>query len=517
MSRKILWVDDEVEQLSSHILYLKKKDYDIITASSGESALDILEKEDFDAILLDEMMVGLSGLDTLKGIRKITRTTPVVMVTKVDEEDIMDEGIALDIDDYIIKPVNPKQIIYALKRLLDSSRLKRDHLSRSFGKYYNSVIRRLHEELYWQDWIDIYFELSDWDIQLQKVSDTDTADIISLQVELMQDCNKAFAEFYINNYKEWINGDIDSPVLSHQVVPDYVFPLIEKYDSIYFIIIDGMRLDHWLFIEELFEKSFRVKRNYFYSIIPTTTVYARNAMFSGLTPLKQYEMIPERWSEKTHQKESLNRFEHKFLKRLLKDFQIKTRYHKIFNVNEERKFLNNLPNIGGEGFTSIIYNFLDTLTHEWNRQQIIEEMFPGVSEFRRIIKSWVEGSSLIKLMNKIAGEKNSVAVITTDHGSIMTNRGAMTYGDKNAIKSLRFWVGRNLRVDNDEAFIIKKPEEYQLPEEYVGKNYLIAKEDFNLLFSFDYNRQKKKFDGSFQHGGISLQEIIVPYSILIPK
>jgi CheY-like chemotaxis protein len=519
--RNILWVDDEVETLSSHILFLKKKGYDVTTATSGEEALQILSKDTFEAILLDEMMVGLSGLDTLKQIRQLTKTTPVIMITKTDEEDIMDEGIAMDLDDYLIKPVNPKQIIAALKRLLDSSKLKRDHLSRSFGKYYNSIIRQMHEELFWQDWVELYYQICDWDIQLQNISHTDTADMISLQVELHSDCNKRFSDYYEKNYREWINSNSNAPIFSHTILENSLLPLLEDYNKVFFILIDGMRLDHWLFFEDLFEKSYRIEKDFFFSIIPTTTVYSRNAIFSGLTPLQQFIEYSDRWSERTIDSESLNRYEPNYINELLRRNNmdsIKTRYYKIFNVDEEKKFMNNLPSIGGEGLTMIVYNFLDTLTHEWRRQQIIEEMFPGMSEFRKIIKSWVEGSSLMRLINQISNNKDTAVVITSDHGSIMTQRGTMTYGDKEALKSLRFWVGRNLRVEDEDAtLMIKKPEDYQLPEDYLGKNYVVAKEDYNLVFAFDFHKQLRKFKGSFQHGGISLEEVIVPFCILLPK
>lgn len=520
VKKKVLWVDDEIELLSSHILFLQKHGYHVTAVTNGPEALSRMEEESFDAILLDEIMVGMNGLDTLKEIRSITTTTPVIMITKSDEEELMDEGFGLALDDYLIKPVNPKQVVAALKRHLEGEKLRRNHLSLSYGRFYNSIIYRLQGNLDWREWAELYNEICSWDINLSASGTREVSDLVSLQNELRMECNRVFGEYVTSNYRDWIASRQGRPLLSMDLLENQILPLFERFSSVFLIVVDCMRLDQWLVIEPLVERWFKITHHHFYSILPTSTTYSRNSIFVGITPLQIAEKYPQHWNERSAELDSLNRFEGEllasFFKKLSKN-TLSTRYIKVSNVVDDHNFRQRISSLTGPGLTALVFNFIDNLTHERSRHEILEEIAPSAGAFRELTSNWFKRSSIMDLLHSLKNQKDCVVVITSDHGSILTERAIPVFGDKTTTKSLRFWYGRNLRSEADRALTINRPQEYGLPSEFLGKGYIIAKEDFNLIYSFNFNEQKRRFKGGFQHGGISLQEMILPCVICEPK
>ncbi|RLC40544.1 MAG: PglZ domain-containing protein [Candidatus Coatesbacteria bacterium] len=518
---KILWVDDEIDHLTSHIFFLQKKGLQVETATSGREAINLISEKKYDAILLDEFMMDIDGMEVLERIRRTSPALPVIMVTKSEEEHIMDEGFALNLDDYLIKPVNPKQVIACLKRHLEGSRLKHSRISRSFGRYYNSINLRINDITDWRDWIDIFIDISRWDIDLSDPSLSGVSDLKSLQKNICEEADAIFSEYYSRNYTHWLKSKIgERPILSPDIIPTFTLPLLEKYKSVFFIVIDCLRLDQWLLIETELERMFRLKRDYYFSIIPTSTVYSRNAIFSGLLPVDLQRAEPNYWLESSTEEESLNKYEGELLKKMLEQHNAyinNPRYIKISNKVDDDNLRRRMPSIKSDGLTALVFNFVDTLTHERDKQKIIEEIARDTAALREVVKSWFLRSSLMELLNHLSEEKDTCIVITSDHGSISTERSITAYCDKDSVKSLRFWFGRNLRFDGNKGLLIRKPEEWGLPNDFVGKNYIIAKENYNFIFSFDYHHQKRRYEGAFQHGGISMPEIILPCTILEPK
>ncbi|MGQ9705920.1 MAG: T9SS response regulator signal transducer PorX [bacterium] len=516
----ILWVDDEIDHLTSHIIFLQKKGFNVNTANSGREALRLISEGRFDAILLDEFMMDIDGMEVLEKIRKTSPTLPVIMITKSEEEHIMEEGFSLDLDDYLIKPVNPKQVIACLKRHLEGERLKHSRISRSFGRYYNSINLRINEAISWRDWVDIYLDICKWDIALSEPSLTDVSDSRSLHKNITEDADSIFSEYYSKNYLNWLKNLKDGPPISPYIISRFILPLLNNYNTVFFVVIDCMRLDQWLLIESELEKLFKMRREYYYSIIPSSTTYTRNAIFSGMMPVDIARKLPRYWLETSGDEESLNKYEGELLReqmiRLGSDIT-NPLYIKVSNKVDDDNFRRRIPSLGSDGLSALVFNFVDTLTHERGKQEIIEGMARDTAGFRELVKSWFLRSSLMELLMFISKMNDVCVVITSDHGSIITQKSITAYCDKDSVKSLRFWYGRNLRFDGDKGILIRKPEEYGLPAEMLGKNYIIAKENYNFIFSFDYHQQKRKYEGVFQHGGISMPEIILPLTILEPN
>lgn len=517
--RKILWVDDEIELLSSHILFLEKHGYDVTAVTNGHEALTRLRQGAFDAILLDEIMVGMNGMDTLREIRALTTITPVIMITKSEEEELMNEGFGLALNDYLIKPVNPKQIVAALKLHLESEKLRLGQLSLSFGRHYNNIINRLQGFMDWQEWADLYSEICSWELNLHSTDEREVSDLLSLQQELWTECNRVFSDYVVSSYRGWLGSAPSRPILSTELLKTQILPLFEKYRSVYLILVDCMRLDQWLAIEPLIEKDYRLTRNFYYSLLPTATTYSRNALFSGLTPRQISERYPQFWNEHSAELDSLNRHEGELLSAYFQKSSpaVSSRYIKVSNVVDDQNFRKRIPSLSGPGITALVFNFIDNLTHERSRLEILEEIAPSEVAFRELTHNWFERSSIMDLLRFLADKKDSVVVVTSDHGSMLTNRAIPVYGDKTTNKSLRFWYGRNLRAEGNRCLVITRPEEFGLPNEYVGKTYLIAREDFNFICANHFNENKRRFKGGFQHGGISLQEMVLPCTICEPK
>ncbi|MBC8205399.1 PglZ domain-containing protein [bacterium] len=513
--KRILWVDDEIELLKSHIIYLGNRGYEVIPVTNGDDAIELVKRENFDAVLLDEMMVGRDGLSTLVELKEIRPDLPAVMITKNEEERLMEMAIGSKIDDYLTKPVNPSQILSALKKIFDSKKLSEAKLTQDYISEFNRI-NQLALEADWKQWIDIHLRLSNWEVELD--SHPDMGILQSLENQ-RDSCNIEFNKYVEEDYTHWLSSD-DRPALSTDVVNKYVFPHLSAGRNVLFIVIDCLRLDQWLPIEELLKEYYLINRNYYYSILPTATPYARNALFSGLFPSDIQKHFTEIWQRGEDDESSSNRFE-----RQLMDFQLeryglklkpKPKYVKVLDpeeaANVERKVSSyfNLP------LVSMVFNFIDILAHSRSSSEVLKEMVPNEAAYRSVVKSWFEHSALYSILRTFA-KQDTVIIITSDHGSVRVKRGAKVISDKEASTNLRYKYGRNLKCDPKQAVIINDSSLFKLPDRGLNTNYLIAKENYYFVYPTNYHKYLALFRDSFFHGGISMEEMILPIVTMTAK
>ncbi len=514
--KKILWVDDEIDQLKSQIIFLEGKGYSITPVSNGDDAIKLVGKEAFDLILLDEMMPGKDGLTTLEEIKEINPHVPVIMVTKSEEEDLMEQAIGKKIDDYLTKPVNPSQILSAVKRILEAKSIREDHLSQDYLKDFRRISDLLNARLEWQDWIEIHKTLSEWDLEVEKFKDMGLKQTHQGQ---RKECNLQFGKFIEREYQRWL-GSEDSPPLSPGVAKKYLFPLLRDHKSLFFIVVDCMRLDQWLMIEPLLDEYFNIKTEFYYSLLPTATPYSRNAIFSGLFPDDLALKYPELWKRGPEDELSRNRYEHELMNEQLArlGLRLKTepKYVKIVDKEEGENLSKRISTYTDISIFSIVFNFLDMLAHGRSESEILMEITPDEAAFRSLMRSWFTHSSLFEILKYLSTQDCEV-VITTDHGSVLGTRGTIAYGRKDTSPNLRYKYGDNLKCDVKEALLIKNPKDYRLPIYSMGTTYIIAKEDFYFVYPTKLNEYRREYRNTFQHGGISLEEMILPVATLTPK
>lgn len=514
--KRILWVDDEIGQLKSHIIFLEEKGYEVFPVSNGDDAVRLVEKRYFDLVLLDEMMPGKDGLTTLEEIKEKSPHLPVIMVTKSEEEDLMDQAIGKKIDDYLTKPVNPSQILSTIKKILDAKKIREDHLSKRYVEDFNRINVLLGSSTNFRDWVEVHRVLSEWDLELETLRDSD---LLTTHKAQKKECDSEFGKFVEKNYTLWLQG-VDPPVLSPDIVKKYLFPLLASGEKVFFIVLDCMRLDQWLSIEPVLNEYFDIKREYYYSILPTATPYSRNAIFSGLFPSELEVKYPELWKTGTKDDLSRNRYEHQLmdfqLKRLGLSFKSEPKYIKILSASEGENLAKKISTYRNTPLFSIVYNFLDFLAHGRSESEILQEITPDESAFRSLMKSWFLHSSLFEIL-KYLSTQDCVVVLTTDHGSILGIKGTVAYGKKDTSTNLRYKYGDNLDCNPKEALFIKDPKEYKLPLYSMGTTYIIAKEDFYFVYPTKFSQYQREYRNSFQHGGISLEEMIIPIATLRPK
>lgn len=517
-NRKILWADDEIDLLRSHHMYLNERGYDVTPVSSGEDALALFQQEQFDLVLLDEMMPGLDGLSTLEQLKERDPNVPVIMITKNEEEHLMNEAIGRRIDDYLTKPVNPSQIFMACKKILDARQIRQSQAGQAYVSKSNQIRAWLADDMTWRTWIDVHRLLCEWDIEISRIGDSALRQMIEDQ---RRDCNHEFGRFIESSYPTWVASEDDSPPLSVDVVPERVVPLLEQGRQVFFIVIDCLRLDHWMILEPMVSEFFNVRRDYHYSILPTATPYSRNAIFSGLFPFEIARKYKGLWSHSGKDDEhSLNRHEHQFLDDQIADMGIQlngeSRYVKVLNTAEGQSLTRKVDSMRGVPLVSAVYNFVDMLVHGRSHSELLKEIAPDESGFRSLVLSWFEHSSLFELLKKLA-TSDATVVITTDHGAVRSSRATKVHGDRQTSTSLRYKHGKNLRVDGRDTLKIDKPEAWGLPSTGLGSNYIIAKEDFYFVYPTNFNEFQRQYKDSFQHGGISLEEVILPVVTLEPR
>ncbi len=516
----ILWVDDEIDLLRPHIILLEQRGYDVSTATNGEDALELFRGTSYNLVFLDETMVGMSGLETLSRMKDVDYSVPVVMVTKNEAETVMEEAIGRKIDDYLTKPVNPAQILAACKKFLESEKIAGEKFTQDYLQGFNEVARRMFEPLSWSEWVEIYEKLVNWSLELDRHPGIGLEETL---VNQWRECNAEFSKFVEDNYQSWLNqGDeADGPVLSPQIVDNYVLDSLQEVESTFFFVIDCMRLDQWRIMEEQLRPLFNIKLDYYSSILPTSTPYARNAIFSGLFPLEIQKHYPKMWVDGSGDDHSQNKFEKELLEKLLERRRIQLRnelkYVKIIDTDFGKKIEQDILNFTRNQLSAIVVNVVDMIAHSRSDYPILREIAPDEAAYRSLTSSWFRHSSLYGMLKTLSSQKNIRIIVTTDHGAVRCMRGAKTFGDRDTSTCLRFKFGRNVKSDARYAMIIRQPEDYMLPRSSVTTNYIVAKEDYYFVYPTDYNHYLSQYRDSFQHGGISLEEMILPVAILDPK
>lgn len=520
IQHKILWADDEIDLLKPHILFLEKKGYDVTPVNSGADALEKVEEQVFDVIFLDENMPGMTGLEALAEINKTHPNTPVVMITKSEEEDIMEEAIGAKIADYLIKPLNPNQILLSLKKILQHRRIVSEKTNQSYQQEFQKISMAFSERLDFKDWVEIYQKLVYWDLEINQTENRSMSEVLDMQ---KTEANVEFIKFIKQNYEDWIGDleDEDTPVMSHNLFLKKVFPLItdtQEESPLFVILVDNLRYDQWKTIESMISPYFNVKSEEpFYSILPTTTAYARNAIFSGLTPLEISQKHPEYWIN-DDQEGGKNNFEEELLAAQMKRYGLKQKmsYHKVIQAKESKQVLDNLRNLMHNDLNVIVYNFVDMLSHARTDTNMVRELAPDEAAYRSLTKSWFEHSSLLETLKQLSNLKARV-VITTDHGTVLTKNPYRIIGDKNTNTNLRYKQGKNLSYEKKNVFATSKPEAFGLPKVNVSSQYVFATENYFFAYPNNYNYYVSYYKDTFQHGGLSLDEVIIPFAVLEPK
>lgn len=506
----ILWADDEIDLLKPHIIFLNEKGYRVETTTNGNDALDIFKSQDFDIVFLDENMPGLTGLETLTQIKAINPDIPVVMITKSEEEYLMEDAIGATIDDYLIKPVNPKQILLTIKKLIDNKRLVSEKTSMAYQQDFRNLGMILNDDLNYQEWIEVYKKLIFWELKLEKLEDAGMHEILTMQ---KAEANAQFSKFIEKNYTKWINNQEEGPIFSHQLFKQKVFPSLNDNVPTFFILIDNLRYDQWKIINPIISEYFRLdEEEIYFSILPTATHYARNAIFAGLMPTEMEKRFPTLW-QNDEDEGGKNLHEEEFLqdqiKRLVRK-DVKYSYHKILNQDQGKDLNDALPNIMENNLNVIVYNFVDMLSHARTDMQMIKELANDDAAYRSITLSWFEHSPLLDLIKKLSQKKVKV-IITTDHGTIRVKKPSKVIGDRNTNTNLRYKQGKNLAFNAKEVFHVKNPHEIFLPKLHVSSSFIFAKEDSYFVYQNNYNQFVNYYNETFQHGGISMEEIIVPF------
>ena len=504
--------------LRSHILFLEEQGYEVSPVTNGDDAVALVSREQFDVVLLDQMMSGKDGLTTLSEIHNIAPGLPVIMITKHEEESLMEEALGGDVADFLIKPVNPSQILLACKRILEGERISGERLTRDYPQEFQRISNLLMAGPTAEEWTTIHTRLSQWDIDLEEHGDPGLRQAMADQ---RRECNVEFGKFIEREYMVWVQPERkDSPPLSVDVVTRYLYPHLKAEEQTAFIVVDCMRLDQWLMIEPLLYDYFNVSRDYYFAILPSATPYARNAIFSGLFPVEIQEQHPELWVDSVDDATSLNRFERQLLNqqltRLGLSLQPEPKYVKVLDVAHGRNLERQVASDANMPLLSVVVNFVDILAHSRSDSEVLREIAPDEAGYRALTRSWFEHSWLFSVLRQLA-EQGRTVIVTTDHGSVRALHPAQVIGDRETSTSLRYKYGRSLKCDSKQAIFVKEPRSYRLPQHGLNTTYIFAKEDYFFLYPTNYHKYLNKFQDSFQHGGASLEETILPVVTLRGK
>jgi len=512
----ILWVDDEIDLLKPQIIFLESKGYKINSINNGSDAIDMVSKNQYDLVFLDENMPGLNGLETLSQIKKIRNSLPVIMITKSEEEFIMDEAIGSQIADYLIKPVNPKQILMAIKKITDKNRLISEKTTMNYQAEFNNLGIEINNAENAEEWKNILKKLSFWDLEMQKNSTSGMEQILQMQ---KSEANRRFCSYVITNYENWFsNPDDSTPILSPNIFKNSIFPLLKNGEQVVVLLIDCLRFDQWRIIEPLISSFYNIdNEDIAFSILPTATQFARNAMFAGLMPSEIEKLHPNLWVNEDEE-DAKNNFEPDLLQKQLDRMGIKASlfYDKIHNIEKSQKLLKDINQIMQNQLSVLIINFVDMMSHARTEMQMIRELAADEKSYRSITKSWFEHSTLFELMKTLAS-KNIRIVITADHGSIRVTNPVKVIGDKNVSSNLRYKQGKNLNYNQRDVFEIKNPKTAHLPQINVSTTYIFATNDDFFAYPNNYNYYVQYYRNTFQHGGISMEEMMIPLITLSPK
>lgn len=530
----LLWADDEIELLRGHIIFLEKKGYEVVTVTNGTDAIDQCRQKTFDLVLLDEMMPGLSGLETLQGIKDLLPATPVVMVTKSEEEDIMNQAIGSKIADYLIKPVNPSQILLTLKKNIHRKEIVTEVTQSEYRQSFQDIASQIDRCETWRDWMDVYKRLVHWELELSS-TDSSMTEMLNMQKE---EANLGFAKYIRAHYMDWVSpqnaasqavrgmaqrlrggaaksgaggrGDADKPTMSNEIFKKKIFPLLDAGEKVFMIVIDNFRLDQWRILSQEIGDMFDIDEETYMSILPTATQYARNAIFSGLMPVKIAEMFPDLWVDEDEE-EGKNLNERPLIQTQLDRYRRHDSffYYKINDSVGADKFLQKYNMLGNYDLTVLVVNFIDMLSHARTESKMVRELANNESAYRSITLSWFRHSVLAELFKMLAHSDYTV-VLTTDHGSIRASKPVKIIGDRNTNTNLRYKLGKNLSYDPKEVFVVKDPAKAQLPAPNLSTSYVFATGDSFFAYPNNYNYYVSYYKDTFQHGGISMEEMIVP-------
>ncbi len=513
--KRILWVDDEIDSLRPHMLFLEQRGYTVSGAVSGDDAIEMVRDQVFDLVLLDEMMPGKDGLTTLEEIKEIRPHLPVVMVTKSEEESLMDQAIGQKIDDYLVKPVNPTQVLSLVKRMLESKKI----ISNSTMQRYIQEINRFNQKLFGrlepEDWFEAARILATWNLETDRQNDVGLEHALD---GMRKEWNTEFTKYLDRNYLEWLHSK-DGPTMSPDVTKNFVFPHLKQGRKVVLIVIDCMRLDQWMLVEPLVAEYFDVQRNYYFSMLPSATPFARNALFAGKYPDAIQDDFPDLY--RTQAEGSLNRMEDELFAGNLhrSGFEVsrQMKYTKIYNNTEGEVVVKRLADYFEAPISTFVFNFLDILAHGRSNNVILKEIAGSEAAFRTLMQTWFVHSPLYAMLKGYAARRDTTVVVTTDHGSVLCKRGTMAHGKRSTSTNLRYKYGDNLNSDPGDSILIKKPGEWRLPMLSLATTYILAKEDFFFVYPNNYNEMIRQFHNSFQHGGVSLEEMVVPVTTLNPR
>ncbi len=515
----LLWADDEMELLRAHLLFLEKKGYEVVTVTNGTDAIEQCRNHSFDLVLLDEMMPGLSGLETLQRIKEIHPAVPVVMVTKSEEENIMDQAIGSKIADYLIKPVNPNQILLALKKNIHRKEIVTEVTQSGYQQSFAQIAMQIGDCRTYGDWIEVYKRLVHWELELSG-TDSSMTDMLAMQKE---EANNGFAKFIRKNYLDWVEAlnptapQADHPMMSPELFKRKVFPLLNEGRKVFLVVFDNFRYDQWRMIAGEIGDIFDIDEDMYYSILPTATQYARNAIFSGLMPNKIAEMFPELWVDEDEE-EGKNLNEGPLIGTQLERYRRRNTYsyHKINDSAGAERFMQQLNNLGRNDLNVVVFNFIDMLSHARTESKMVRELANNESAYRSITLSWFRHSVISEFFRQLSQTDYSV-IVTTDHGSIRTGKPVKIVGDRNTNTNLRYKLGKNLAYDSKDLFVIKEPRKAQLPAPNLSTSYVFATGDSFFAYPNNYNYYVSYYKDTFQHGGISMEEMIIPVVTLTGK
>ncbi|WP_455170342.1 T9SS response regulator signal transducer PorX [Aegicerativicinus sediminis] len=510
----ILWVDDEIDLLKPHILFLEKKNYKVTTCQSGMEALEIIDEKPFDIVFLDENMPGLTGLETLSEIKEKKANLPIVMITKSEEEYIMEEAIGSKIADYLIKPVNPNQILLSLKKNLDLSRLVSEKTTSDYQQEFRKIAMDMAMVNSFEGWAEMYQRLIYWEIQLEDIEDIGMTEILESQ---KIEANQQFGKFIEKNYPKWFDGD-KGPIMSHTLFKEKIIPELGDQATI-LIVIDNLRYDQWKVFEPIISTYFKKQKEVsYYSILPTATQYARNAIFSGLMPSDMNKLFPQFWKNDTdeggknlHEADFLNT---QFKRLGLRD--LKWEYHKITNLKSGKKLVDNFKSLKNNDLSVIVYNFVDMLSHSKTEMEVVKELASNDKAYRSLTLSWFKNSPLLEMIQQaqLGGFK---LLITTDHGTINVKAPTKVIGDRDTSLNLRYKTGRSLTYEDRDVMAVKDPKAVHLPSINMSSSFIFAKDDKFLAYPNNFNHYVSYYKNTYQHGGISLEEMIIPFVVMSPK
>lgn len=515
----LLWVDDEIEQLRAHIMFLEKKGYEIVTVSNGTDAIDQCRQRNFDLVLLDEQMPGISGLETLRKLKEINPSISVVMVTKSEEEHIMEQAIGQKIADYLIKPVNPNQILLTLKKNIHRKAIETEITQSQYQQNFQQIAMQIMDCRTWQDWVDVYKRLVHWELELSSTESSMT-EMLQMQKE---EANNGFAKFIKQNYLDWVasisnlESSANRPVLSPEIFKTKVFPLLSAGEKVFLVVLDNFRYDQWRVLSKELSEHFDIDEDLYYSILPTATQYARNAIFSGLMPNKIQEMFPDLWVDEDEE-EGKNLNEEPLIRTQLERYRRKETftYHKINTQADADKLMQQMKNIVKNPLNVVVFNFIDMLSHARTESKMVRELASNESAYRSITLSWFRHSVISDFFRELA-HMDCRVIVTTDHGSIRCTQPVKIVGDRNTNTNLRYKLGKNLGYDDKSLFVIKDPRKALLPQPNLSTSYVFATGDSFFAYPNNYNYYVSYYRDTFQHGGISMEEVIVPLITLTGK